>query len=291
MAKAPIAIVDAGRPDGDIAEANATIVQMRGFLDTEIARADGLASQLKLSTDQCAELVSSLESETKRADEFAQKYASEMTTSEGIAEHAGQLENSLKEMTLERDNWMETARQHCSKEFYYGGQLDLIGSAFGPAAFTADDGTIGDSVLRAKVPELVSALLSAAALLPHPDIALAPPADNAHVAPGATPFPPPNPEFFLKTDCRIEALNAIGEAIAPNEMFTAPHGQWAKVPAGWLLLHPFIIPSIALAEATTIVAWRLTAGDLIIETPSLMPVELQASTNNQIVRSVVFPVA
>jgi len=57
------------------------------------------------------------------------------------------------------DAWIETARQHANNEDYYRGLLDRIGERLGPSAYVSDDGSVQDSVLRAKVPELVSALL------------------------------------------------------------------------------------------------------------------------------------
>ena len=57
------------------------------------------------------------------------------------------------------DAWIETARQHANNEEYYRGLLDRIGERVGPSAYVSDDGSVQDSVLRAKVPDLVSALL------------------------------------------------------------------------------------------------------------------------------------
>lgn len=65
---------------------------------------------------------------------------------------------SHRETTIQRDNWMETARQHCRNEEYYRGLLDEIGNILGPAAFTSDDGSVQQDVVRAKLPELVRSL-------------------------------------------------------------------------------------------------------------------------------------
>lgn len=54
--------------------------------------------------------------------------------------------------------WIGIARQHLRNEEYYRGLLDECGQAIGEAAFTQDDGGKSDSVLRAKIPELVRAL-------------------------------------------------------------------------------------------------------------------------------------
>ena len=68
----------------------------------------------------------------------------------------------LATVSAERvDAWIETARQHAHNEEYYRGLLDRIGERVGPSAYVSDDGSVQDSVLRAKVPELVSALLEA----------------------------------------------------------------------------------------------------------------------------------
>lgn len=51
--------------------------------------------------------------------------------------------------------WEETAAQFARNADYYRGLLDRIGRAIGPEAFTADDGSISEDVLRAKVPEII----------------------------------------------------------------------------------------------------------------------------------------
>lgn len=57
--------------------------------------------------------------------------------------------------------WMETARHYAKGSEYYQSLLDQIGQMFGSAAYTSDDGSVQDSILRAKVPELVAARISA----------------------------------------------------------------------------------------------------------------------------------
>jgi hypothetical protein len=64
-------------------------------------------------------------------------------------------EMSHRETTIQRDNWMESARQHCRNEEYYRGLLDEIGNILGPEAFTDETGSIQHEVVRAKLPELV----------------------------------------------------------------------------------------------------------------------------------------
>jgi hypothetical protein len=55
--------------------------------------------------------------------------------------------------------WVETAEQYARNEAYYRDLCRQIGEAIGPAAYTADDGGVHDSVLNAKLPELVVALV------------------------------------------------------------------------------------------------------------------------------------
>ncbi len=57
-------------------------------------------------------------------------------------------------------NWYEAAAQHCRNEFYYRDLVQQIGAMLGPEAYTADDGSVCDEVLCAKVPELVRKLLA-----------------------------------------------------------------------------------------------------------------------------------
>ena len=66
----------------------------------------------------------------------------------------------IKELEQERDNWIETAKQHCRNEDYYRGLVVSIGVLFGPVAYTSDDGSVQLDVLCAKVPELVEQALS-----------------------------------------------------------------------------------------------------------------------------------
>lgn len=63
------------------------------------------------------------------------------------------------QLKRERDGWMESAAQFCRNMEYYRGLLDRIGRSIGPEAYTADDGSVSDEVLRAKVPEIIERLL------------------------------------------------------------------------------------------------------------------------------------
>ena len=56
--------------------------------------------------------------------------------------------------------WVEAAAQESRNREFYQGIVTQIGEMFGPPAYTSDDGSVQDSVLALKVPELVKALLS-----------------------------------------------------------------------------------------------------------------------------------
>ena len=55
-------------------------------------------------------------------------------------------------------NWMNTAATEVRATQYYQGLLDMCGPSLGISAYTAEDGSIHDSVLRAKVPLEVARL-------------------------------------------------------------------------------------------------------------------------------------
>jgi len=52
-------------------------------------------------------------------------------------------------------NWMDTAAQNQRNTDYYRGLLVRCGEIIGKRAYVADDGTISEDVLCAKIPELV----------------------------------------------------------------------------------------------------------------------------------------
>ena len=54
--------------------------------------------------------------------------------------------------------WMDTAAQNERNTAYYRGLLDECAKHLGPAVYTADDGSLYDSPVRAKIPELVAQL-------------------------------------------------------------------------------------------------------------------------------------
>lgn len=58
--------------------------------------------------------------------------------------------------------WLDTAAVESRNVMYYQELIDTIGKHIGIEAFIADDGSVSDSVLRAKVPELVKKLVDSA---------------------------------------------------------------------------------------------------------------------------------
>lgn len=56
--------------------------------------------------------------------------------------------------------WMESAAQNQRNTDFYRELLQKCGELIGQEAYTADDGTLSDSVLCAKIPELVEALVN-----------------------------------------------------------------------------------------------------------------------------------
>jgi len=66
------------------------------------------------------------------------------------------LANSIVEKTLYALlTWKDLAVHMSNNSDYYRGLLDEIGDLFGRDAYTCDDGSLSEDILRAKVPELV----------------------------------------------------------------------------------------------------------------------------------------
>jgi len=68
----------------------------------------------------------------------------------------------ILDVLRELGQWKQTATRHSRNEDLYREIVDQIGNMFGQEARTTDDGTVGDSVLALKVPELVARLLKPA---------------------------------------------------------------------------------------------------------------------------------
>lgn len=69
---------------------------------------------------------------------------------------------TIEDAVRERNAWIDSAAMFHRNEEYYRGLIDQIGAMLGPDAYTSEDGAVHDSVLRAKVPELVRARLAQA---------------------------------------------------------------------------------------------------------------------------------
>lgn len=69
-----------------------------------------------------------------------------------------ELRERAEKAERERDGWQESARHFANGQEFYQGIVRQIGSLFGDAARTSDDGSVQDNVLALKVPELVAAL-------------------------------------------------------------------------------------------------------------------------------------
>jgi hypothetical protein len=61
-------------------------------------------------------------------------------------------------LSQEAQGWYDAAAFHARNEDYYRGLLDACAEHLGPAVFLCDDGSVSESPLRTKVPELVAAL-------------------------------------------------------------------------------------------------------------------------------------
>jgi hypothetical protein len=62
--------------------------------------------------------------------------------------------------------WKEEARQYAKNAEYYRGLVIRCGKAIGKEAFIADDGTVSEDVLCAKVPEIVEEMCATNGLPP-----------------------------------------------------------------------------------------------------------------------------
>lgn len=70
------------------------------------------------------------------------------------------LQNEIAKKNTEIENWKDTAAQFLKNQEYYCSLLDKIAENFGVESYTSDDGSIQDSPLRIKMPELVKNMLA-----------------------------------------------------------------------------------------------------------------------------------
>lgn len=76
-------------------------------------------------------------------------------------ENAGKVMDAdlAESMARRLSGWMVMLAQSHKNTDYYVGLLDECAKHIGTPAYTADDGTVGDSPIRAKLPELVKQLV------------------------------------------------------------------------------------------------------------------------------------
>lgn len=74
-----------------------------------------------------------------------------------VSTHAPSLQGAEKdEMVRVFAGWLDTLASEQKATQHYQKQLDEMGKLFGKEAYICDDGSVSDSILRAKVPELVT---------------------------------------------------------------------------------------------------------------------------------------
>ncbi len=67
---------------------------------------------------------------------------------------------TLEQAIAERNAWIESAMTFSRNEDYYRGLVEQIGRLLGSDAYIADDGSISQDILCAKVPEMVETRLA-----------------------------------------------------------------------------------------------------------------------------------
>jgi hypothetical protein len=73
-----------------------------------------------------------------------------------LCDEVESLRARVKELEASANDWMEQARQFCGNMEYYRGLLDRCAPYLGDSVYIQDDGNRSDSILRAKIPELVA---------------------------------------------------------------------------------------------------------------------------------------
>jgi len=92
-------------------------------------------------------------------DKLRQRIAELEAERDRVMRENGKLNCHIDDLEVERDNWIDTAKQHHRNEDYYRGLVVQIGEMFGEIAHVSDDGLVQEDVLCAKVPELVEQAL------------------------------------------------------------------------------------------------------------------------------------
>jgi len=67
--------------------------------------------------------------------------------------------DTIEQAVRERNSWINTAASYSRNADYYRGLLINIGEMIGVRAYTQDDGNVTDTVLCAKIPEIIEGLL------------------------------------------------------------------------------------------------------------------------------------
>jgi len=68
-----------------------------------------------------------------------------------------EMDPALAEAVAKRiASWMDSAADFAQAVDYYRGLLERCGKAIGPRAYECDDGSISDSVLCCKIPEIIA---------------------------------------------------------------------------------------------------------------------------------------
>lgn len=65
---------------------------------------------------------------------------------------------SHEALRRERTSWESIATQHLQNEQFYRSLLEQVAAHLGPDVFISDDGSVQDSPLMLKIPELVAAI-------------------------------------------------------------------------------------------------------------------------------------
>ena len=81
-----------------------------------------------------------------------------MTERDWIREQLSMSQEHEAELLKERDAWKEIAERHARNEAFLADLLDQSAAYLGPEVFVSDDGSVQDTPLKLKVPELVKAL-------------------------------------------------------------------------------------------------------------------------------------
>jgi hypothetical protein len=122
-----------------------------------------LASAFKRQTKQIVELTKKLET-LALADQTIIRLSDELTAERkeraALALKYSELDSDHSRAVAQVEEWRIGYNGAVASIGYYQKELDTIGAMFGAPAYTADDGSVNDSILRAKVKELVALKIS-----------------------------------------------------------------------------------------------------------------------------------